>query len=85
MFAQRNEMREANSARLRPVQHGCHERARLRHKSQLAGQRARVGKAGVQTQVRRELADAVRAEDAQQGGPGRVQHGLLLRCIQPGG
>ena len=68
-----------------PVEHGGDQRARLRDEGQLAGQRVGVREAGVQPDVRRQQAEAVGPEDAQQVRPRGVEHGLLLRGVEPGG
>ena len=78
VFAQRNEVRKADVARLGPVQHGGDQRARLRDEGQLPGPRRDVRKACVQPGVRRQQAHAVGAQDAHQARAGDVQHGLLL-------
>jgi hypothetical protein len=84
-LAQRHEVREADAAAARPVEQGRHQCARLRDE----GQRARGGidmrKAGVETDVRRQQAQAVGAQDAQQVPARGVEHGLLLLGRQPGG
>ena len=63
---------------LRPVEHRGDERARLRDEGDVAGQRIGVREARVQAEARRQQADAVRAEHAQQVRPGGVEHRLLL-------
>ncbi len=55
-IAERDEMREADAARVRPVQHPGHQRARLRDEGDPARQRAAVGDAGVQAQAGRQQA-----------------------------
>ena len=74
--AQRDKVGKADAAGARPVQHPDHQRARLRHEGDPSGQRAAGGDAGVESQAGRQQAGAVRPEQAQQVGMGRVQHGL---------
>jgi hypothetical protein len=61
----------------RPIQHPGHQGARLGHEGDPSRRGAAQGDAGVQADARRQQAGAVRAEDAQQVGIGRVQRGLL--------
>ena len=84
VLAQRDEVREADGSGARPVEHRGHQRARLRNEGQLAGRGIGVREAGIQADVRRQQADAVGAQDAQQVRAGGVQHGFLLRRVQPG-
>ena len=73
---QRDEMREADAARRRPVQHGGHHGARLGDEGDVAGARCYMCEAGVQPGARRHDAQAVRPDDAQQVRLCRVQ-----RCL----
>jgi hypothetical protein len=84
-FAERHHQREADAPRLRPVQDRGDERAGLRDEGDVAGECVGVRKGGVQADVRRQQADAVRSEDPQQEWPGGVERHLLLRCAEPGG
>jgi hypothetical protein len=84
-LAQRDEVREAHAAPARPVEQGRHQRAGLRHECQLPRLRAHVGEAGVQADVRRQQAQAVGPEDAQQVRARRVQHGLFHGRFEAGG
>ena len=77
--AQRDEMRKPDAAAVGPIQHGGCQRARLRHKGQLAGQGIAGRKTGIEPDPRHQRPDAVGPEDAQQPGPRRIQHGLLQR------
>ena len=85
MLAQRDHLRKAHPARLRPVQHGRGQRARLRHEGQRARRRRQLREAGVQPVVWRQQPQAVRPQDAQHMLARSGQHGLLLRRGQPRG
>ena len=85
MFAQGHKMREADGTCTGPVEHGGHQGARLRHKCQFARRCRHMCKAGIQTAVRRQQADAIGTEDAQQPGSRRVEHGLALGLVQASG
>ena len=84
MLAERHEMRKPDALRVGPVQHGRHQRARLRHKGQFAGLGVDVREARVQADVRRQQADAIGAQQAQQARPCGVQHVLPLGGRHPG-
>ena len=77
--AERDELRETDASRLRPIEHGGDQRARLRHERDLAGQGAGMREAGVESEAGNEKADAVGPKDAQQMRLGRGQHRLLQR------
>ena len=62
---ERDEVRETDAARTRPVEHRGAERARLGDQGEPAGQRLHVGEAGVQADLRHQDAQGVRAEDSQ--------------------
>ena len=85
MLAERDEVREADAAAARPVEHRGDERARLRDEGQAAGFDIRVREARVQLRMRRQQAEVVGAEDTQQVRPRGVEHGLLLRGVEARG
>ena len=76
-------MRKADALGAGPVDHRRAQSARLRHKSDLAGQRGAVGKARIQSERRHQKANAVRAQDTHAAGPGDLQH-LFLQCLAAG-
>ena len=57
----------------------------MRHEGQTTGLGADVGEAGVELGVRRQQAQAVGPEDAQQVLSRCIEHGLVLRLRQAGG
>ncbi len=77
--ADRDELREADAARFRPVEHRGDQRPRLRDERDAARQRVDVRKARIQPDARNEQPDAVRPEDAQQMRSGRREHRFLQR------
>ena len=84
VLAQRHEVRKADRACAGPVEHGGHQGTRLRHEREFARQRIGMREARVQPDMRCQQPDAVRAQDAQQVRPCRVQHGCLLLGAQAG-
>ena len=84
LLAQRDEMRKADVAGARPVQHRRHQRAGLRNEGQFAGSGIQVRETRIEADMRRQRADAVRPQHTQQIRPRRIQHRLLLRRVQPG-
>ena len=85
VLTQRDAVRKADAAPGRPVEHGGDQRAGLRHEGQGAGAGVHVREAGVQADVRRQQAQAVGPQDAQQVAPGGIEHGRLGGSVQPGG
>jgi hypothetical protein len=75
--AQRHHVRETHAARLRPVDDGRDDRARLRHEGEPPAPRRQVREAGVEAMPRHHDADAVRPHDAQQMRLGSVEQRLL--------
>ena len=74
-ITQRHQVREADPARLRPVDDRGHHRARLGDEGQPAGARRQVRKARVQMLSGHHQTHAVGSDDAQQMGLGGLQHG----------
>ena len=81
---ERNELGKAHAVRIGPIEHARHQRARLRHESDLAAGRAQVGEAGVEPQFRHQQAHAVGPQDAQQMRLGCLQHGQAQRLLAHG-
>ncbi len=63
--AQRNEMREADAARIGPVEHRRAQRARLRHEGERARPAGSMREARIELRAGREQAYAIRPQDAQ--------------------
>ena len=75
--AERDEMREADAARLRPVEHAVTSAPDWDTKAMLPGGGAVCAKLALSPIAGHEHADAVRAEDAQQMRARSVEHRLL--------
>ena len=75
--AEGGDAREADAARVRPVEHRGRDGAGLGDEGDLAGLRRHRREARVEAEARREEADAVGPEHAQQVGPRRVEQRLL--------
>ena len=75
--AHRDQVREADPARDRPVDHRRQHCARLGHERGAAGGRHTVRETRVQLVRGRQHADAVRANDAEHVRPGLLKHALL--------
>ena len=80
--AERDDMREADAARRRPIEHRGDHRARLADERDVAGRRREMREARVEPEPRHDDADAIRTDDAQQMRARRVQH--LLLQLPPG-
>ena len=76
---QRQQMREADTSRVSPVEHGGQQRARLGDEGDRSGARRQVREAGIDAAARHQNADTVRTDDAQQVGLRGSQHLLLQR------
>jgi hypothetical protein len=84
-LAERDHVRKADAPRMCPVEDRGHQRSGLRDKGHVAGQGVDVGEAGIQADPRRQQAQAVGAEHAEQVRPCRIQCGLLLHRAQASG
>ncbi len=71
--AERNDMRKADAARCRPIEHRRDHGARLADEGDIARQRRARCEAGVEAAARHDHTDAVRADEAQEMRPGRVE------------
>ena len=89
--AERDDMREADAARRRPIEHRGDHRAGLADEGDVARRRREMRKARVEPDAGHDDADAVRPDEAQQMRPRGVEHGLLQRAArfaqfaEPGG
>ena len=75
--AERDDMRKADAARCRPVEHRGDHRARLADKGDVAGRRRQMREAGIEADSRHHDADAVGADEAQEMRARRIERGLL--------
>ena len=75
--AERDDMREADAARRRPVEHRGHHRARLADEGNVARRRREMREAGVEPDPRDHDADAVRTDETQQMRARGVERRLL--------
>ncbi len=85
LVAERHEVREAEPARVRPVEHRGHQRAGLRDEREVAGARACVRKARVEARARRDRAYAVGALDADAGAFVRREQPRALGFVEARG
>ena len=89
--AKRDQVREADAARRRPVDRGGHYRARLSNQGEVPRQRIDRRKAGVQADTRHHDAEAVGPDDAHELMLAGIEHRLAQdasRCLaflEPGG
>ncbi len=72
--AERHDVRKADVARLRPIDHRGHDGARLGHERQLPAARGQVREAGIERYRGRHQAEAVRTHDAQHVRARGVEH-----------
>lgn len=90
-LAERDDLRKADAARRRPIEHRRDHGTRLADEGDVAGRPRKMREAGVQADPRHNDADAIRADEAQQVGPGRVERRLPQRAsgiaflAEPGG
>ena len=76
-IAERDDVREADGARRRPVEHRGHHRTRLADQRNAAGRRRQMRKTGIKPERWHDDADAIGADNAQQVWTCRVEHRLL--------
>ena len=75
--AQRDDMRKADAARRRPVEHRRDHGARLGDKGDVARRRGEMREAGIEPDARHHDADAVGTDEAQEVRARRLEHCLL--------
>ena len=73
--AERDDMRKADAARRRPIEHRGDHRAGLADKGDVAGRRREMREARVEPDAGDDQPDAVRADQPQQMGARGVEHG----------